>query len=90
MKIGDLKPKGSDKTLKEMCLDCIHKEECKSITDGAFERNMYFEDIEPFLNIEVEIPDKYFDTVDRIKPCPNCRYQLIHDNPELLTEESNG
>ena len=94
MRLGELKPKGSDMTFDEwvgickgeMCLDCIHKEECKSITDGAFERDVYFEDIEPFLNVEVEISDEYFDTVDRIKPCPNCRYQLIHDIENTKTE----
>lgn len=94
MRLGELKPKGSDKTLKEwvgickeaICIDCINVDECILITGDIFERDVFFEDIEPFLNFEVEIPDKYFDTVDRIKPCPNCRYQLIHNIENTKTE----
>ena len=65
MRLGELKPKGSGKTFNEWfeickdtgtaCIECVHMTECRSVTDGAFYRNIYMDEIEPFLNVEVEV-----------------------------------
>lgn len=63
MKLGDLKPKGSDKTFAEWvdicigttCRACAHNTECKSIKNRFPFDCIYFEEIEHFINIEVEV-----------------------------------
>ena len=61
---------------------------------AAYDKEIVRQDMEAFCEFLHSRPsidtDAYFDAVDRIKPCPKCRYQIFGGEPVITGEISDG